>query len=66
MHPTRSCQTDFAGFDVARSRWARLAGFGIWSASEAISSYPSPCLVKRSWAMLRSNPTRDNQARAGE
>jgi len=26
----------------------------------------SLCLAKRSWALLRSNPTRDNQARAGE
>lgn len=26
----------------------------------------SLCLVKRSWALLESNPTRDNQARAGE
>ncbi len=32
----RSCQWDFAARDVAGNRWARLAGFGVWSASGSI------------------------------
>jgi hypothetical protein len=30
------------------------------------AGYASCCLAKRSWALLRSNPARDSQAKAGE
>lgn len=35
-------------------------------ASCSRACYNNPCLAKQSWALLASNPTRDNQARAGE
>ena len=44
-------------------------GGRVWLVSGPIGSlawYASCCLAKRSWALLRSNPTRDSQAKAGE
>ena len=72
--------TDFVGSITTGSRWgafgwypiATIDGFPggrVWLVSSPLGSfavYASYCLAKLSWALLRSNPTRDNQAKAGE
>jgi len=69
------CGHDRCREPVGAFGWYRLTaieafpGGRVWLVPGSVgrsAGYASCCLAKRSWALLRSTPTRDNQAKAGE